>query len=111
MSGDFTIGRHLGTPKDLQGRPVDDLRQPIDELLSRGRARIVLDFERVRFIDSAGLGELIAFRKRAVGLGGDIRILHPGKQVEEVLVLTLLTDIFELYHDEDAAVRSFAGTR
>jgi len=108
MTGDFTIGRHLGNPKDLQGRPLDDLRQTIDDLLSRGRSRIVLDLEHVKFIDSAGLGELVACRKRAVLLGGDIRILHPGRHVEQVLVLTLLTEIFELFHDEEAAVRSFA---
>ena len=87
---------------------MDDLRQTIDDLLSRGRARIVLDLERVKFIDSAGLGELVACRQRAVALGGDIRILHAGGKVEQVLVLTLLTEIFELFHDEDAAVCSFA---
>lgn len=108
MTGDFTIGRHFGHLKDLQGRPLDDLRQTIDDLLSRGQARIVLDLERVKFIDSAGLGELVACRKLAVALGGDIRILHAGQQVEKVLVLTLLTEVFELFHDEEAAVRSFA---
>ena len=107
MTGDFTIGRHLGSPKDLQGRPLDDLRQTIDDLLSRGQSRIVLDLEHVKFIDSAGLGELVACRKSAVKLGGDIRILHAGKQVKEVLVLTLLTEIFTLYYDEETAVRSF----
>jgi len=108
MTGDFTLGRHIGNPRDLQGRPLDDLRQTIDDLLGRRSVRIVLDLERVKFIDSAGLGELVACRKRAVGLGGEIRILHPGRQVKDVLVLTLLTDIFELFHDEEAAVRSFA---
>jgi len=111
MTGDFSIGRHIGNPRDLQGRPLDDLRQEIDGLLARGRVRIILDLERVKFIDSAGLGELIASRKRAVELGGDIRILHPGRHVEEVLVLTLLTEVFEIFHDEDAAVAAFTSPR
>jgi len=109
ITGDFTIGRHMGNPRDLQGRPLDDLKQMMDDLLARGRARIVLDLERVKFIDSAGLGELIAYRKRAVDLGGDIRILHPGRHVEKVLVLTLLTDVFEIFHDENAAVAAFGA--
>ena len=111
MTGDFTIGRHIGNPRDLQGRPLDDLRQVIDGLLSRGRTRIILDFERVKFIDSAGLGELIACRKRALELGGDIRLLHPGRHVEEELVLTLLTEVFQIFHDEDAAVAAFTPSR
>ena len=111
LSGDFAIGRdHLGKPRDLHGRPMDDLRQTIDDLLSRREARIVLDLERVKFIDSAGLGELVACRQRAVALGGDIRILHARQHVEHVLVLTLLTDIFVIFHDEEAAVRSFSTT-
>ena len=107
MTGDFTVGRHIAGARDLQGRPLDDLRGTIDGMLRNGQSRIVLDLGRVKFIDSAGLGELIACKKQAVERGGDIRILHPGRQVEEVLVLTLLTGVFRIYRDEDEAVRSF----
>lgn len=109
LVGDFTVGRHLGNPRDLQGRPLDDLRQTIEDLLQHDRARIVLDLEKVRFIDSAGLGELIACKKRAQERSGDIKILHPGPQVEEVLVLTLLTQVFEIYKSEGDAVASFTS--
>ncbi|HKY32380.1 MAG TPA: STAS domain-containing protein [Candidatus Polarisedimenticolia bacterium] len=107
LTGDFTVGRHLAKPRDLQGRPLDDLRKTIDEMLEKGDFRIVLDLAPMKFIDSAGLGELIACRKAAVQRGGDIKILHPAGKVKELLVLTLLTDVFEIFQDEEEAVRSF----
>ena len=107
LTGDFTVGRHFTKPMDLQGRPLVDLRETIEDLLQRGQPRIVLDLERLKFIDSSGLGELVACKRRAVECGGNIKILHPAGKVQEVLVLTLLTEVFEVFHDEVAAVRSF----
>jgi len=107
LTGDFAVGRHFGKSLDLQGRPLDDMRETIENLLARGQDRIILDMGRVKFIDSSGLGELIACKKRAEQSGGNIKILHPAAKVQEVLVLTLLTEVFEVFHDEGAAVRSF----
>ncbi len=107
VPGDFTVGRHLGNALDLQGRSLTDLRETIEELLQQDRTSILLNLGRVKFIDSAGLGELIACKKRAAERGGDIKILRPGGQVEKLLALTLLTDLFEIHRDEEAAVASF----
>jgi anti-sigma B factor antagonist len=108
LTGDFTIGGSaLGRPLDLQGRPMDDLGEVLADLFDRGQRRIVLDLRHVTFIDSAGLGELVASKKRALERGGDIKILQPAKRVRELLVMTLLTRIFEIYEDEAGAIRSF----
>ena len=108
MKGDFAVGRSsLAKPLDLQGRPLDDLSESIRSLHDRGYSKIVLNLEKVRFIDSAGLGELIACKKRTVERGGDIKLLRPVGQVKDVLVGTLLTEVFEIYDDEDGAVNAF----
>jgi anti-sigma B factor antagonist len=108
LSGDFTIGRSsLAKPLDLQGRPMDDLGEVLSALFDRGFRQILLDLRHVTFIDSAGLGELVASKKRALERGGDIKILRPAQRVHELLVMTLLTRIFEIHEDEAAAVRSF----
>ncbi len=107
MSGDFTVGRQLGRPLDLKGEPLHDLRETMEALLSKGHTKIVMNLEGVRFIDSAGLGELVACKKRSVERGGDIKILSPVGQVKDLLIMTLLTEIFEIFEDEEEAVRSF----
>lgn len=108
VTGDFTLGNSsLARPLDLQGRPLDDLGESLSLLFDRGHANILLDLRHVTFIDSSGLGELVASKKRALERGGDIKILRPGKRVRELLAMTLLTRIFEIYEDEAAAVASF----
>lgn len=107
MSGDFAVGRHLGRPVDLSGHRLDDLGETIDALLGGGSNRIVLNLAKVRFIDSAGLGQLIACRKRSLERGGDIKLLAPAGQVKDVLLLTLLTDVFDIHQVEAQAVAAF----
>ena len=107
LSGEFTLGRGVSHPLDLHGHRLEDLGQTLRDLLGRGRSRIVLDMHRVRFVDSAGLGELVAWKKRAVELGGDVRLLRPRDRVREMFVLTTLVRVFQIFEDETDAVASF----
>ncbi len=112
MDGDFTVGPGpMARPLDLQGRRLEDLGTYLVELLDRGHRKIILDMSRVGFMDSAGLGELVACKKRTVERGGDIKLLRPVGQVHKLLVMTLLTRMFEVYQDEETAVSSFAQGR
>jgi len=108
LEGDFTLGRPLVQPLDLKGEHAQDLAGHIGALLDAGHNSIILNLARLRFIDSSGLGELIACRKRTLAKGGDIKLLNPGGQVHQVLVLTLLADVFDVYDDETNAVAAFA---
>jgi anti-sigma B factor antagonist len=67
----------------------------------------VLDLEKVRFMDTSGLGELVAWKKRALERGGDVRLLRPRNHVRDVLELTALTAVFQIFEDEAEAVASF----
>lgn len=108
LSGDFTsVSGKAPRPIDLQGRPLEDLGQILIGLLDRGHRSIVLDLSKVGFIDSAGLGELVACKKRTVERGGDIKLLHPSGQVHKLLVMTLLTQLFEVFQDEAKVLASF----
>ena len=108
LSGEFTLGKNvLARPLDLHGHRLEDLGQTLSGLLDQGRSRIVLDLEKVRFMDSAGLGELVAWKKRAVERGGDVRLLRPRDRVREVLELTALTRVFEIFETDAEAVAGF----
>ncbi len=108
LAGDFTaVSGQTPRPVDLKGHRLEDLGRILIDLLDRGHRSIVLDLSKVGFIDSAGLGELVACKKRTVERGGDIKLLHPGRQVHKLLVMTLLTQIFEVYQHEADVLASF----
>ena len=67
----------------------------------------MLDLAGVSFLDSAGLGELIACKKRTVERGGDIRLLRPTGKVRDLLEMLSVTKIFKVFDDEPAALASF----
>jgi anti-sigma B factor antagonist len=109
MSGEYTIGGGgLMRTLDLRGQHLSDLSDTLRTLLDRGCRRIVLDLERVTFFDSAGLGELIAWRKRTVERGGDIVLLRPTGKVRDLLVMLRLDRMFRIFDQEPEALAAAA---
>ena len=92
---------------------VDDgdvaLRQRIHSLIDDGQTRVVIDLAAVAHIDSAGVGMIVAKQKTVRELGGDVKLLHLTSRSQRLLALMKLAQIFEVFEDEDEAVRSFAG--
>ncbi|HXV75954.1 MAG TPA: STAS domain-containing protein [Candidatus Polarisedimenticolaceae bacterium] len=84
-------------------------REAIDTLLGSGRGRILVDFTRVSFMDSAGIGELVASHRTVQRLGGVLKILKPSKKIQDSLSLTRLLPIFEVFEDEETAIASYAS--
>ncbi len=83
------------------------LRQVIRGLLDRGEKLIVLDFGRVRTMDSVGVGELIGAFSTAESRGASVKLLHLTSKIRDLLQFTQLISIFECYSDELDAVASF----
>jgi len=86
----------------------EDFREAIDTLLAAERIKILVDFRKVAYMDSQGIGELLASRKTVEKFGGSLKILSPSKRVEDSLSITRLLPTFEVYEDEEDAVASFA---
>jgi anti-sigma B factor antagonist len=97
----------VARPLDLHGHRLQDLGQTLGGLLYRGSTRLVLDLDKVRFMDSAGLGELVAWKKRALQVGGDVRLLRPRDRVRDLFELMALTRVFQIFENEADAVASF----
>lgn len=80
------------------------LRALVTQTVADGAARVVVDLEATTFIDSSGLGALIAGLKVARQAGGDLRIARAGEQVRMVLELTQLHTVLKPYETVEAAL-------
>jgi anti-sigma B factor antagonist len=83
------------------------LRKTIRELLDDGRTQIVLNLADVNYIDSSGIGELVTAFTTVKKNGGNLKLLHLTKKVHDLLQLTKLFTVFDVYSDEGAALVSF----
>jgi len=89
------------------GEESNALRERVKSLVAEGKKKIVLNMENISFIDSAGLGTLVAAHHSAKGQGASLRLCHLGAKFSEVLQITKLMTIFEVYNTEAEAVASF----
>jgi anti-sigma B factor antagonist len=83
------------------------LKKAILNLVAAGRNQIVLNLARVAYIDSSGLGELIAGHVTLNNKGGQIKLLNLTQRLQELMTITKLLTIFEVYEDESKAIDSF----
>jgi anti-sigma B factor antagonist len=106
-SGDVTV-------LDMNGRMRigDDaiaLRNSIRVLVKEGKTKILLNLAGVTHIDSCGLAELISGHMSLNKSGGVIKLVHLTKRVRELMTITKLVTVFDIYDDEPEAVASFQG--
>jgi anti-sigma B factor antagonist len=80
-------------------------------LLRQGSKQVILDFTSVPFIDSSGLGILVAIHSEFQNADGAAKLLHLSKRNLQLLVLTKLSIVFEIYDDQRAAIDSFFPDR
>jgi anti-sigma B factor antagonist len=85
------------------------LRDYVNKLIADERVKIILDLKDVTRIDSAGIGMLVSKYLSARKNGGTIKLLHLTQHSDHLLDITRLVSIFEIFDDEDAALRSFSA--
>ena len=86
---------------------VSPVREKIAALLAAGHAQIVLDLGEVDYIDSTGLGNLVISFTQVKKAGGALKLMRLNKRNVELLALTRLHTIFEVFADETNAVNSY----
>ena len=82
------------------------LRETVKEAIS-GNNRVVLNLGEVNYIDSGGLGTLVALRTTAQNAGGTIKLVNLTKRVNDLLQVTKLLTVFDVYNSEAEAIDSF----
>lgn len=83
---------------------VPDLVTELEYALSHLSPRLILDVNAVSFIDSSGLGALVRTRRKAQELGGDLALVGASEQMDELLALTNLDQLFGVHGSVDQAV-------
>lgn len=84
-----------------------ELGQKIEELLAGGVRNILLNAEHIEHIDSSGVGQLIKSFTSITKGGGEMKLLNPTKTLQQILIVTKLAGIFDIYDDEEQALGSF----
>jgi anti-anti-sigma factor len=90
---------------DVAGAPA--LKDAIAEAARSGPTRVVIDMEGVSFVDSTGLGSVIAALKQLRSTQGELRLAAPNQQVRVVLELTTLDRVFPYYATVEEALTGF----
>ena len=98
---------------DLSGRltmgePCAALREEIHDQVSNGSRRVLLNLAEVSYIDSAGLGELTAAHTSIRNREGQLKLLNLTTRVHDLLQITKLVTVFDIYDDEKKAIASFS---
>ena len=107
--GDVTIVDASG--KLTLGEGTSGLRTKIRELVDGGSRRIILNMADVTYMDSSGLGELIAAHTTVTTAGGVMKLMKLANRVHDLMKLTKLYTVFESFDDEASAVASFTTTK
>jgi anti-sigma B factor antagonist len=98
---------------EIEGRIVlgeesNAFREKVKSLLAAGKKKIVLNLSQVSYIDSAGLGTLVATFHSARAQGATLKLANLGSKFQEVLQVTKLMTVFDTYENEAAAIQSFS---
>ncbi len=83
------------------------LREGVFKLLQSDQKLILLNLRKVPYMDSSGIGEMVACYKAARDKNGTVKLLHPSEKVSDLLQITRLEEVFETYRNEKEALRSF----
>ena len=103
--GDVTVIDAAG--RITLGEGSSTFRDSIKELTTKGHNKILLNLGDVSYIDSSGIGELVSGFTTVSNAGGQLKLLKLTKRIQDLLQITKLYTIFEVFDDEAAGLASF----
>jgi anti-sigma B factor antagonist len=97
--------------KIVIGEEVTALREKIKELVQAGNKNILLNMANVSYIDSTGVGALVGSFTTIRNQGGQMKLTNLSDRVRDILLVTKLLTVFDVYDNETEGTKSFAATR
>ena len=104
--GDVTVIDSAG--RITLGEGSSAFRDTIKDLVTKGDKKILLNLSEVSYIDSSGIGELVSGYTTVSNAGGKLKLLGLTKRVQDLLQITKLYTVFEVFDDEAAGLASFS---
>ncbi len=93
--------------KILIGEGDEALRDAVNKAVEGGKTKLLLNLADVPYVDSAGLGEIVRCYTTVSRKGGKLKLINLTKKIQDLLSITKLLTVFEVFEAEDEAVRSF----
>ena len=107
IRGNVVILRPSG---QLMGGPEGDaVRESIPSLLGQGYNKILVDLQDVSWVNSTGLGILISSHLLAANQGGQLKLMRVSPRIDSILGVTRLNTVFQIFQDEESALKSFGA--
>ena len=106
QAGDVTILDMKGAVRIGEGSI--ELRDAIRRLAGEGKKKVLLNLGGVNYVDSSGIGELIANYTTISRQGGQLKLLNLTDRIQNLLVITKLLTVFDAFDNEAEALKSFA---
>src|SRR5438128_10220956 len=107
QAGDVTILDLSG--KITIGEGSVQLREAVRGLLESGNKKVLLNLGDVSYVDSSGIGELVSSYTTTSNTGGQLKLLNLTKKIQDLLMITKLLTVFQVYDSEQEAVASFSA--
>ncbi|HYP13856.1 MAG TPA: STAS domain-containing protein [Bryobacteraceae bacterium] len=104
--GDVTVIDAVG--RITLGEGSSTFRDSLKDFTAAGNKKLLLNLAGVNYIDSSGIGEMVSGFTTVTNQGGQLKLLNLTKRVQDLLQITKLYTVFEVFDDEAAAVRSFS---
>ncbi len=89
------------------GEGTMSIRNAVRDILKTGAKKIILNLADINYIDSSGVGELVSSYTTTVNSGGKLKLANLTKKLLELLTITKLLTVFEIFPDEKSALASF----
>jgi anti-sigma B factor antagonist len=105
MHGDVAVVTPGGTL--WGGDETGKLRETIDDLIAKDNKRLVIDLGNVNHLNSTALGVLVQTHANYAGRQGAVKLARVEKRINNILVITKLSMVFEVFENVDAALGSF----
>ena len=103
--GDVTVIDAKG--RITLGEGSSDFRDTIKDLVAKGQKNVLVNLAQITYIDSSGIGEMVSGYTTVANAGGKLKLLSLTKRIQDLLQITKLYTVFEVYDDEAAGLASF----